>query len=139
MKQMIFVNLPVSDVQKSKAFYNGLGFPTNPLFENEKASNAMISDEIMVMLLSKPFFESFIDREIADTRKTVGVLLAFSRESRAAVDEITEKALSLGGAERGPVQDLDFMYSRSFSDPDGNTWEPAWMDPAAMEGGPPQS
>lgn len=134
MPQMIFVNLPVEDLGRSLAFYNGLGFPTNPQFADERASNAVISDTIVVMLLTKPFFAEFTPRPIADTRATVAVLNCLSRESRAAVDGLVDQALSLGGTEEREAQDMGFMYSRAFADPDGHVWEIMWMDPAAIPG-----
>lgn len=135
MPQMIFVNLPIEDLGRSLAFYNGLGFPTNPNFADEKASNAVISDTIVVMLLTKPFFAEFTPRPIADTKAAVAVLNCLSRESRAAVDALVDRALSLGGTEERGAQDMGFMYSRAFTDPDGHVWEVMWMDLAAL---PPQ-
>lgn len=128
MPQMLFVNLPVSDLAVAKAFYNGLGWPTNPMFSDENATNAVISDTIVVMLLTKPFFAQFNPRPIADTRATVAVLNCLSRDSRAAVDALVDQALSLGATEERPAQDMGFMFSRAFTDPDGHVWEVMWMD-----------
>src|SRR6476620_10704995 len=66
MPTMIFVNLPVESLERSAAFYNKLGFPTNPQFSDQNATNAVISDTIVLMLLVKPFFQGFINKEIAD-------------------------------------------------------------------------
>lgn len=136
MPQMIFVNLPVGDLAASLAFYNGLGFPTNPQFADDKASNAVISDAIVVMLLTKPFFAQFTPRPIADTRAAVAVLNCLSRGSRAEVDGLVDRALALGGREERAAQDLGFMYSRAFADPDGHVWEAMWMDLAAAPATP---
>ena len=95
----------------------------------------VFSDTIFVMLLTHPFFQGFTDKKIADARETCEVLLCISRDSREAVDAITEQAIAAGGRETRPAQDMGMMYSRSFEDPDGHVWEPMWMDAAAAEQG----
>ena len=79
MPTMIFVNLPVENLERSAAFYNKLGFPTNPQFSDQNATNAVISDTIVLMLLVKPFFRSFINKEIADTATSTTAIVAISR------------------------------------------------------------
>jgi len=61
---------------------------------------------------------------------------AFSQGSRDDVDALLDKALSAGGKEPHPVQDMGFMYARDFEDPDGNVFSAMWMDPKAAEQGP---
>ncbi|WP_030208598.1 VOC family protein [Streptomyces sp. NRRL S-87] len=131
---MIFVNLPVKDLEASKGFYGKLGFTFNPQFTDETAACMVISDTIFAMLLTHEKFAEFTDREIADAHKTSQVLLALSRDDRAAVDSIADAALAAGGSEPRPAQDMGFMYSRAFADLDGHVWEPMWMDPAAVQG-----
>ena len=133
-QQMIFVNLPVNDLDASKKFFTELGYSINPQFSDDNAASVVISDTIVAMLLTKPFYATFTKKEIADARKSSEVLLALSAESREKVDELVEKALAAGGTVAGDTQDLGFMYGRSFDDLDGHTWEVVWMDPAAIEG-----
>jgi predicted lactoylglutathione lyase len=133
-QQMIFVNLPVTDLDASKKFFTDLGYSINPQFSDENAASVVISDTIVAMLLTKPFYATFTDKEIADATKTSEVLICLSAESREKVDELVDRAISLGGTAAGKTQDLGFMYGRSFDDLDGHTWEVAWMDPAAIEG-----
>ncbi|AWT45780.1 MULTISPECIES: VOC family protein [Streptomyces] len=132
-QQMIFVNLPVSDLDAAKKFFTGLGYSINPQFSDENAASVVISDTIVAMLLTKPFYATFTDKEIADATKSSEVLIALSAESREKVDELVDRALSLGGTSTGKTQDLGFMYGRSFDDLDGHTWEVIWMDPSAIE------
>lgn len=132
MPQMIFVNLPVEDLPRSVAFYNGLGWPTDARFADDQASNAVVSEAIVVMLLTKPFFAGFTPRPIADTRTGVAVLNCLSRESRAEVDALVDRALALGATEERAAQDMGFKYSRAFTDPDGHVWEVMWMDVTQM-------
>ncbi|MFI5674575.1 VOC family protein [Streptomyces cellulosae] len=133
-QQMIFVNLPVNDLDASKKFFTELGYSINPQFSDENAASVVISDTIVAMLLTKPFYATFTKKEIADATKTSEVLVALSAESREKVDELVDKALAAGGSPAGETQDHGFMYGRSFDDPDGHTWEVVWMDPAAVEG-----
>jgi len=133
-QQMIFVNLPVNDLDASKKFFTELGYSINPQFSDDNAASVVISDTIVAMLLTKPFYGTFTKKEIADATKTSEVLVALSAESREKVDELVEKALAAGGSPAGETQDHGFMYGRSFDDLDGHTWEVVWMDPAAVQG-----
>ena len=135
MPQMIFINLPVHDLTRSKTFYEALGFSFNPEFTNDNAGCLVISDVILVMLLTYPFFRTFTDRPIADPKDGIAHLLALSRDDRAGVDAITDAALAAGGTETRPAQDYGFMYARAFADPDGHVWEPLHMDLAMMRAG----
>ncbi len=131
------MNLPVADLDRSKAFYNAIGFRNEPKFSNDAAAMMVLSDTISVMLLTHPFYATFTRKPIADSRATSQVLLAISCDSPAEVDRITDAAGAAGGqADVAPKQDMgEMMYGRSFEDPDGHHWEPMWMDPAFAEQG----
>ncbi len=135
MNRTIFVNLPVTDVEKSTAFYRALGFERDPRFSAEGKAAAMVwSDTISFMLLSRDFFATFTPRPIADANATTQVLLCLSLDSREAVDGMTETAAAQGGtADVRDAQDMGFMYSRAFADPDGHIFEPMFMDAAAAQ------
>lgn len=127
--QQIYVNLPVRDLARSKAFFAALGYSFNPDFSNDDAACMVVSsDHIYVMLLVEPFFQTFIDKQIADARTSTEVLICLSRPSRAAVDDTVAKAVAAGGRiPREPV-DHGFMYQHTFEDPDGHIWELVTMD-----------
>ena len=134
---MIFVNLPVSDLNRSKAFYEALGFTNDPRFTNDQAAAMTLSENIHVMLLTHDFWSTFTDRRRVDPASEAQVLLCISRDDRDAVDAITDAAVKAGGsADPCPAQDHGFMYGRSFADPDGHIWEPMWMSAEAVEKGP---
>lgn len=133
-QQMIFVNLPVNDLDASKKFFTELGYSINPQFSDETAASVVISDTIVAMLLTRQKYAEFTKKEIVDARKSSEVLIALSAESREKVDELVDKALAAGGTVAGETLDHGFMYGRSFDDLDGHTWEVVWMDPAALEG-----
>lgn len=128
MARQLFVNLPVTDLERSKEFFTELGFTFNPEFSDENAACMVVNDESYVMLLAEPFFESFTDKKIADTRETTEVLIALSAESKAEVDELVETAVAAGGKDAREPQEYEFMYGRSFEDLDGHIWELTWME-----------
>ncbi len=135
MNRMIFVNLPVTDLGRSIAFYEAIGATADPHFRDETTQMMRLSDEICVMLLTHERFQGFTPRRIPNAHETAQVLLALSAGSRDEVDATTEKAGMAGGiADPNPVQEHGFMYGRSFADPDGHIWELAWMDMAAALG-----
>ncbi len=131
--RMIFVNLPVTDLERAKAFYAGLGFVNNPQFTDETAAAMVIEENIVVMLLTRAKFAEFVAGEVGDPSKATSVLNAISAGSREEVDELLAKALASGGKPWKPAQDHGFMYGTSFTDPDGNVWEAMWMDPSVPQ------
>ncbi|MGW2073148.1 VOC family protein [Streptomyces sp. NPDC001953] len=133
-QQMIFVNLPVADVDASKKFFTELGYTINPQFTTDDCVCVVISDTVIAMLLSKQRYADFTQKEIADATKTSEVLLCLSAESRAKVDELVDRALAAGGSGTREAVDHGYMYGRAFDDLDGHTWEVMWMDPAAVQG-----
>jgi hypothetical protein len=137
MSKMIFINLPVTDLDRSIAFYEAIGGRKEPKFSNEKAAMIVLSDTIHVMLLTHDFYRTFTDKPIADAHATSQVLLAISADSTREVDATVDRASAAGGiTDPGPKQDIvGLMYSRSFGDPDGHHWEVVWMDPKAAEQG----
>ncbi|MGW2559914.1 VOC family protein [Streptomyces sp. NPDC001514] len=134
MAQMIFVNLPVKDLEKSKTFWSRLGYSFNPQFTDETAACLVFSDTVFAMLHTEPHFKEFTKKDIADASATTEVILALSAESREKVDELADVALEAGGSPANEPQDHGFMYLRSFQDPDHHIWEVMWMDPKAVEG-----
>ena len=126
--RMIFVNLPVKDLPKSKAFFEALGFSINPQFTNDDAACVVVDENIFVMLLTEPFFQGFINDEIADTSKVTESLTCLSCSSREEVDDLLAKAAAAGGRPWKPVMDMGPMYGGSFLDPDGHVWELNYMD-----------
>lgn len=134
MSIKMFVNLPVKDLDASIAFYTALGFSFNPRFSDTTGACMVISEENYAMLLTHAKFTSFTQRPIPDAKTTTGVLIALALESKAAVDAMLAQAIAAGGTEPRPTADHGFMYQRTIEDPDGNTWEPFWMDPAAIPG-----
>jgi predicted lactoylglutathione lyase len=129
VSRMIFVNLAVRDLPRSKKFFGELGFSFEPKFTNDAAACMIVEANIFVMLLTEPFFKGFIKKEIADAHKQTEVLVCLSCQSRAEVDATVAKAVAAGGRIPREAQDLGFMYGHAFEDPDGHIWELAYMAP----------
>lgn len=130
MSTKIFVNLPVTDLPRSIAFYTAMGFTQNLQFSDETAACMVISEENYVMLLTHDKFRGFSDAPIPDAHRSTGLMIALERPSRADVDGVMKAALAAGGSEPRPAVDLGFMYNRTVSDPDGHRWEPFFMNMA---------
>ena len=131
--RFIFVNLPVTDLDRAKAFYAALGFENNAQFTDETAAAMVVEENIFVMLLTREKFASFVAGEVGDPAQVTTVINALSVGSREEADDLFAKAIAAGGKPWLPAQDHGFMYGTSFADPDGNVWEAAWMDPAAIQ------
>jgi len=132
---MIFINLPVTDLSKSKAFYEAIGFTNNPQFSDDTSACMVLTDAINIMLMTHAKWQTFTARPIAPSTSSE-VMLALSCGSRDEVDAMNDAAAAKGGtADINPKQDHGFMYNRNLADPDGHVWEAMWMDMTAMAGG----
>ncbi|GHD68234.1 VOC family protein [Jeongeupia chitinilytica] len=133
MAQQVFINLAVDDLERSKTFFAALGYSFNAQFTNESAACMVISDTIYVMLLVKPFFQSFTDKALCDANTHTEILTCLSCESREQVDALVAKALAAGGKALREPKDYGFMYGHGFEDLDGHLWELMYMDPAHVQ------
>jgi uncharacterized protein len=136
VSRLIFVNLPVADLQRSIDFFTTLGFTFNPQFTDDSATCMVVSDQAFVMLLQRDRFAGFLAKPIGDPTADTAAIVSVSATDRADVDRFADTALANGGtAAKDPI-DMGFMYGRSFFDPDGHHWEVVWMSDEAVQGGP---
>jgi uncharacterized protein len=126
--RMIFVNLPVKDLNASKGFFMELGFEFNPEFSDDQAACMVVDENIFVMLLVEDRFRDFINGDIADAGKTTEAITALSADSREQVDEAVAKAIAAGGKPWKPTLEEGPMYGGSFQDLDGHVWELMHME-----------
>src|SRR3954471_20644090 len=134
--RMLFLNIPVADLERSKAFFAKLGFSYNPVLTGETAACMLVGEQAFVMLLSHEAFAQFSHLPMADPTTHALALYCFSVSSREEVDTVSAAALAAGGTEADGAEDHGFMYSRSFFDLDGHGWQVMWMDPAALQQAP---
>ena len=133
MSSKIFVNLPVSDLQRSRDFFGKLGFAFNPQFSDDTAACLVLGEQQYAMLLTHAKFAMFTTLPIADARRESAHLIAISLASRADVDCVADAALAHGGSAFRAIEDLGFMYTRAIADPDGHVWELFHIDMAAFQ------
>jgi len=134
--RLLFVSIPVADLERSKAFFAQLGFSYHSGFTDETAACMLVGEQAFVMLLTREKFAEFAKLPIADPSRHTLALYCFGVSSRDEVDTVSAAALAAGGVEADGAEDYGFMYSRSFFDLDGHGWQVMWMDPAAVEQGP---
>ena len=130
----LFVNIPVSDLQRSIRFFESLGFAFNTQFTDATATCMLVGEDAYFMLLTRDRFRGFSNRPLGDACSETNALFAISVNSRAEVDEMVRKAVAAGGSHAVDPQDHGFMYGWSFYDLDGHHWEVFWMDPAGVGG-----
>ena len=133
MNQMIFVNLPVKDLDRTVNFFTAMGYTFNPQFTDETATCMIISDTIFAMLLTEEKFQEFAPKGICDTSACHEVLIALSCQSREEVIEMVQKAVAAGGSTYAEPKDYGFMYQHGYQDLDGHIWELVYMDPSQVQ------
>lgn len=130
MDRMIYINLPATDLARSRKFWEGLGFGIDEAFTSPDCVSVVVSPTIYVMLLAPGRFADFVVGPIAQAEHGTRVIHCLSAESPAEVDDLAARALAHGGGPWNDVMTDGPMYGRSFTDPDGFVWEVLHM---AME------
>lgn len=126
----IWLNLPVKNIEKSRAFFTEMGFTFNPNYGNNDHSLCLMVGEkkVAVMLFEETMFQGFSQNAIADTQKGTEILLSIGAPSREAVDELARRAASAGGHVFGqPTEIQGWMYGCGFADLDGHRWNVLFM------------
>lgn len=127
MKQL-FINIPVTDIEKSMQFYIALGFTIDPLFTDENQKCLVWTDSIYVMLQSRQFSNSYLEKQQMDIRNYQVPSFTLPVESLEMVNEMMENGIKAGGIEPVSALKEDFMFLRSIEDPDGYTWGIMYLD-----------
>lgn len=130
MTKQIWLNLPVKNIEKSKAFFTQLGFSFNVQHETKTSACLMIGDSnFVIMLFSESVFEGFVQNRITDTKISSEILISIDAQSRIEVDEIALKVVEAGGIVFAkPAVNLGWMYGCGFQDLDGHRWNVLNMD-----------
>lgn len=135
MSTLLFVNIPTANIARARSFYETLGWRLNPQFSDDNAICVVIDEYSYLMVLKREFYQTFLDgKTVGNPARTSLALISFTLPSRAAVDGFLSRVGAAGGRVY-PPRDLGFMYQGSFDDPDGNHFEPFWMDQAAVDAG----
>jgi uncharacterized protein len=132
MKEQIILNLPVKNLDKSKAFFSALGFTFNAKYSSENSAFMNIAgNTIQAMLTTEPFFKSLIDKPVVQAKEANELVICLSCDSREEVDTLIAKAIAAGGRTPHPPEDHGFMYDQGFEDIDGHLWNLVWVAPEA--------
>lgn len=131
MHSQIYLNLPVRELDRSRAFFSALGYLFEPKFSNDRAACLVLGENLYAMLLTHPFFQGFTGKPIADATQVTEAIVCLNCDSRAVVDGLVAKALAAGGSAPRPPIDHGFMYVHGFEDLDGHIWELMHMDTSA--------
>ena len=128
MRRLIFVNLPVADLGVSRDFYTGLGFRLDEAYSDDQVAAIVVSETIVVMLLTRDRFADFVTGSVGDPRNGPTSIACLSAESPEEVDRLVRSAIATGGSAWLPKMEEGPMYGHSFADPDGHVWEILHMD-----------
>lgn len=136
MSTQIFITVTTTDLERTKGFYNALGWRLNPELSDDNGVCFVVDEGIYLMVLRREFFSTLTDKQFADPRTHAQALHALGCDSREAVDAIVERGVAAGGSAPGEPQDYGFMYARDLEDPDGNGIQFHYMVPDAVADGP---
>ena len=134
MSKVLWLNLPVKDLNKSKQFFTSIGFSLNPQHANNDEAVSLVIGEnkVIVMLFPESTFKGFTSHEVADTKLATEVLFSIGAESREEVDEMVKKAVEAGGSIFSEPGGQGWMYGAGFADLDGHRWNVLYMDMSKM-------
>jgi predicted lactoylglutathione lyase len=134
MTKQIWLNLPVKEVAKSKAFFTSLGFSFNEARTNEQMGCMLVGEHnFPVMLFKEDLFRGFVQHEMTDTKQSSEVLISIDAESRDEVDALAKKAAAAGGVVfAAPAENQGWMYGCAFTDLDGHRWNVLYMDTSKL-------
>src|ERR1700712_6089067 len=101
MPQM-FVNLPVTDLDRAKAFYTAVGFTINPKFSDHNSACVVVEDgHNYFMIQTREFFQTMTALPIGDPAVNPSAATTIFLESREAVDVTVAAGVAAGGGEAG--------------------------------------
>jgi len=120
MSTTLFVNLAVTDLNRSKAFFTDLGFEFFGMTDD--MASVTISERTQVMLLAEPTFAGYARNEVADPTRTTEVILVLGLDNPQQVDKLVDKALAAGATAVGESATEGGRYQRGFADLDGHHW-----------------
>jgi predicted lactoylglutathione lyase len=130
VNKQIIINLPVQNLDKSKAFFSALGYRFDPQVSGEHAAMVIVAqDSIHVMLTTESFFQSLIDKPLMRASQANELVLCLSCESREELVSLIARASAAGARIPHPLEDHGFMVDQGFEDLDGHLWNLVWLAP----------
>ena len=125
-QRLTLVTLGVTDLARSRAFYESLGWQRSA----KKAEGVAFFQMGGVVLSLFGRADLAKDAGLTDAGQTGsfgGIALAYNTRSREEVDAVLAEAVAVGARLLKPAQEAFWGgYSGYFADPDGYPWEVAW-------------
>jgi predicted lactoylglutathione lyase len=120
-QRLSLVTLGVSDLDRARRFYEGLGWSTGA----EEADDVVFfqAGGMVVALWDRTKLAE--DSAVTDSPGWGGVTFAYCTRSTEEVDQVIEEARKGGTIGREPGETFWGGYSGVFIDPDGHPWEVA--------------
>ena len=126
-RRLSLVTLGVADLDRSRRFYEGLGWTPGVVVDGEVVF--FQAGPIVIGLWRRKAAADEEDLAVLESPETVhgGITLAQNQPSKAAVDLVLAEAERAGATiRRRPADTAWGGYAGSFADPDGHVWEIAW-------------
>lgn len=132
MPKEFWINLPVADIDRARAFFEALDFDVDAANISAQMMAMRLGEKrLVVMLIADATFARAAGADVADTRRGAEVMISFDAENRAEVDALPDRVTAAGGTVFTPPTEIDgWMYGAGFADPDGHRWNILHMDPA---------
>ena len=122
--RLSLVTLGVSDIARSRAFYEAWGWKASSVSQPEVVF--FQANGLALALFGRADLAK--DTGVED-RPTgfAGISLAYNARSKAEADMVYARAIEAGARAVKPLQDVFWGgYAGYFADPDGHLWEVAW-------------
>lgn len=136
MPKEFWINLPVADPARARAFFEAIGFGVDPAMSSEQMVAMRLGENrLAVMLFPHARFAHFAGTEVADATRGAEVMISFDAETRAEVEALPARVTAAGGTVFAEPAEIEgWMYGAAFADPDGHRWNILHMDPARRPG-----
>ncbi len=127
-----YINFAIKDVERTKKFWQALGFSFNEEMTDERAVTVVLKvGQLYAMFITEDFFKTLTEKPLP-VPGTSQVVVALSCNSREEIDEVIRLALENGASQHEEPQDYGWMYQNSFWDINGFGWNLTYVDFSKM-------
>ena len=123
--RQVWANLPVADVERTRKFYESLGFKLNGDPNNGQLVSFFAGrDDLIMHFFRTDMFEEASAGSAADLSKGNEIMYTIGANSREEVDTWAEQVKDAGGSLFSEPAEFgkNGWYGCGFADPDGHKW-----------------
>jgi uncharacterized protein len=122
--RQVWANLPVSDVNRTRKFYDRLGFKLNGDPKNGELVSFFAGDEdLIIHFFRENIFELASGGAAAKLSNGSEIMYTIGANSRKEVETWANEAKAAGGSLFSePAEMQNGWFGCGFSDPDGHKW-----------------